>query len=254
VVSPNTSLFFQIAAGLIPVLLFAGAINDGLRKRWFETLRLPTRRIVAAGAVVLAAAVILAEFVAIAEAVSSDLYPSRWRAEVVADVLEIETILLAADFLVPWLHGFAGFRRFFREMLTGALTVFLLVVWGAVAGLWLLNESVNKAASRHDAAVFHCVQRASLDQRRETIEAEDLVDRASSRAAKARAVLANLRSRKGDLTPVQFGRELKEAKAAAQEATRKEKAAGEYLGALFTFGTLSDPQDFEEIIAAYTGC
>jgi hypothetical protein len=137
VVSPNTSLFFQIAAGLIPGLLFAGAINEGLRRRWFETLRLPTRRIVAAGAVALTAAVIFAEFVAIAEAVSADLYPSQWRAEVVADVLAIETILLAAGLLLPWLQGFAGLRRLFRERFIGALSVGLLVVGGGVAGLWL---------------------------------------------------------------------------------------------------------------------
>jgi hypothetical protein len=256
-VGPGSSLFFQIAAGLIPILLFAGGMSESFRTRWFERLSAGTRGVVAAAAIVITVAVVLAEFFAIAEAVSADLVFPTWRAAFVADVLAVETLLVACAFLVPWLQGFPVIRRTFRR--AGhpgfALLATGVVLAGLASSLWLLSDAALTAASRRDASVAYCVERRGLDHQREFIEAEALLDTASQRLDRARASVAKLRRRADELKRDEYKRELKARQSAVDNAKRRHKEAGRYLVDVLTFGTSGEvPEDIEEIITGTTGC
>src|SRR6266487_2511663 len=121
----NVSLFFQIAAGLIPVLLLASSINESLRD-WFDDLSAGARLAFTLFAVPITAAAVVAEFVAIAEAVSGDLVVSAWRVIFVADVLAIGTMVLACSFVLPWLKKFRVIQSW-----PGVMTGILVILVGA---------------------------------------------------------------------------------------------------------------------------
>lgn len=168
----DNTLFFQIAAGLIPAFLLAGGLNQGFK---IHVRGVRQRRVdfqVRAVASLFVIAIVVAEFFAIAEAVSGNLVPSAYRTVIVADVLALQTAVLGARFLYPFFPRRSG---------SAFITLVVAVMAAGTVGLWMLSDAAERATSRRTAALSFCVHRATLDYDEALLTAQDHFDRADQR-------------------------------------------------------------------------
>jgi hypothetical protein len=158
-VTSDPALFFQIAAGLIPVLLLAGGLNGVVRpKRLLARLSKANRIMLVAIVTLGIGLAVAAEFVAISEAVAPSLLPSATRVAFVADVLAFATVLTAAAFLLPWLQG-VGFKleAWYSHPLLPALLI------GSFVGIGFLSSAVYDSVGVRNTARGYCLQKAIVE-------------------------------------------------------------------------------------------
>ena len=135
----DPALFFQIAAGLIPVLLFGGLLTEGLKppRHWLpRTMKLDLSLVVMA-ALFLSFAV-YAETNAIAGALGAPVGKSGTWA--VALTLTLGTAAIGLSVIWPWVRKAAWPRL-------PLLVVLVLVIASAVQSAQLLTSSVDLAAT-----------------------------------------------------------------------------------------------------------
>jgi hypothetical protein len=155
-VASNPSLFFQISASLIPVLLLAGGWNQRFSPQKFLARQSKRDRYALGGLVsALVAAAIFAEFLAIAEAVSGASVPSAWRTIVVVDVLATMTTIIGIAVLAPWLRGVRGSQDVW-------VPIMICLLIGSVAGTVVLNNAIADGVDRRQRAVAVCIARNGL--------------------------------------------------------------------------------------------
>jgi hypothetical protein len=170
-VRSEPSLFFQIAAALIPGLLLAGAVQKSFRPERFRDRR-ALAFLVGFVIAVYAWACIVAEVLALKQSVSATSIPPEGTTRFVVWVLVVGTAVAAAAFAIPWVEGalppFNLFWKVILSLLLGALTVYLL---------FLGSNSIRNAV--HDATVdqlhaqTYCVLRVEADALASSIESQE---------------------------------------------------------------------------------
>jgi hypothetical protein len=166
-------LFFQIAAALIPALLFAG--STGYRpQRVLALVGTGIGRIVVIGFVVaLALAAVVAEYLSIAGALSPSVAPSPYRIVFVANVIALSTVFVAVGSVTPWLEG----RKLRSELADvsfwpspppptrgpAVVVVISSMVVIATFGSGVLSESVGESLEQRALALQYCQEKVFAD-------------------------------------------------------------------------------------------
>jgi len=149
-------LFFQLAAGLIPVLLVTAAGARMLQPR--QLLSSPGRhaRLVEVGGMILAIGII--GFALVAELFTLELAfdpkPSITKANIVAGALVLLTGMVGVVLLTPWVKHVT---RSWRTPTALVLLALLLGYYGFAS--WSLNRAVTKGI-----VAFEATQRSCLDR------------------------------------------------------------------------------------------
>ena len=163
------TLFFQLAAALIPALLFGGLASE----RFAPPKSLPSSkkrgRLLLVGLVVALLCALAAEWFAIELSFAES--PALWKVPIVVFVLVAATACLAGALLYPWL------RAIWPQ---AAGVAFLVLFAAATVGNLALSRSVYDALAlselqRSDLA-RQLDQRANEDRRRDYVEIQDLID------------------------------------------------------------------------------
>jgi hypothetical protein len=246
-VRAEPALFFQIAAALIPVLLFSG-VSRSLKPGSLRSL--PPSQLVMVGLLILGPpvlAAVVAEFIAISEAVSAKSVPSAFRTVFVADVLAAGTVCLAVALFLPWLPK----RRDEQALAISPRAVwpgifFVIVV--STIGLWLLSGAVNEAINIRAAEEAACIRKFSIDQEREQIDARDRLERQGAEIERVRGQIRQVR-RKRPINEAQ----LKGLQARNDFLEDQQKSIAKYLLDVIDLGLPTEPQSVRAIVAGL-GC
>lgn len=177
--------FFQIAAGLIPALLFGGLVSQSLTPRKLLRVR-PTRaRRVAIGFCALCVVVfsLVAELVAIDLAISPR-NADTWKVIVVVYALVIASALIGLALLWPWLpviRDAIGSRWLPKGIGPPALILSL-----AIGSLFLtasVNESIKQAGERRTVCYAAQLRERTKAREREIRELSDEIDEGDEKLA-----------------------------------------------------------------------
>jgi hypothetical protein len=240
----SPSLFFQIASGLIPLLLAANGLTDALKP--LQILRLFGRRgryVIVAGLVVFIAAAVVAEFFAISEAVAGHFVPRTYRTTLVVDVIAVETALLGAAFLWPWIRPK---RRSGQKLM--AINLLSFVIAASAVGLWLLGDASNQASLRAADNASFCLLKADVEKQRSILDTRDRLDQYTARSeALSRKANRLRRMRPIPRDALSKTVSLRKSVQGAMELTRQ------YLISLVKLGTLGEANSFEDVLAQQ-GC
>lgn len=165
------SLFFQIAAALIPGLLLAGVVQKSFRPERFGNRRV-LGFLVGFVIATYAFACVLAEFLALKESVSATALPPESTTKFVVWVLVVGTAVAAGAFAIPWVEkALPSFSPLWK--------VILWLVLGAGTGYVLLLGSSSIGDAVHDASVdqvyaqTYCVLRVEADAMASSIESQE---------------------------------------------------------------------------------
>jgi hypothetical protein len=164
-------LFFELAAVLIPTLLFGGAVSNAFKPReLFRGLSTSRRWLVVAGLTGAVLAALLGEMFAIELALSDN--PSTWRALYVIYIVVFSSAAMGAAFLWPWVTD-AIRQPWGRLALVFVVSAFVLT------GTSLLANSVFDAMVLTERQRIACFNRYSdeifAESERRAIEAENLL-------------------------------------------------------------------------------
>ena len=137
-VTRDPALFFQIAAGLIPVLLFGSVLTDKLEPPKFVRQQTARGWAFFVLLLVLGNVVVLAEITAISAAITGEA--AVWQARLVAAVIAVGTVGLVAAIAWPYLKALRPpdmtDRTFARlATLMGLVALFVIVVAVQTLGL-----------------------------------------------------------------------------------------------------------------------
>ncbi len=162
------ALFFQLAAALIPALLFGGLATDRLTPP--KALRSRAKgRLVLLGLVVALLFALAAEWFAIELSFAED--PALWKVPIVVFTLVAATAALAGALLYPWL-------KVVWPQATGL--VFSILALAATFGNVALSHSVYEALLltevRRAEQLDDRLQRRNEDRRRDYVEMQSLID------------------------------------------------------------------------------
>ena len=160
-------LFFQIAVGLIPILIF-GAAATSLKPAELLRKGSPSQRLIAiAIAVLIVAFALLAEIVAIDVALSDELPPS-WQITVVTFAVAWGTGLLGVATLKPWFDQLRdeGPERLVRRFAGYGVSLVTIVL---ALSTHTLAESVTQSLVKEQLAQAECVDRL-LDEEGDEVD------------------------------------------------------------------------------------
>ena len=255
-------LFFQLAAGLIPAILFGGLVTGAFAPS-ARISNLPARRRLWILAFITAgvAVTLLAELFAIDLATSPER-PSSVKVMVVVSVVVLATAAAGAALLVPWIRALAARRHIGR--VAHILVSLGLLLYG-IGGLILIDAVVEAQVDFEDqrgACAIRQIEQRAGEWRVDMFEAADAEAARTADLHQLDAELIRLRGESGlsRATRSALRRSLKKRR---EVTSRRMRAAGEAFGQLL----ISDPipgvspedlkggfyDDFEVLARAY-GC
>jgi hypothetical protein len=249
VAQQGVSLFFQIAAALIPVLIFASGLNSAFKPgRVIRAAKKDERRLVIGAVLAIAVVAIVAEFFAISEAVAGTPLVSPFRLAVVANALALAATLVAIVFVAPWLLAFGMSGR------TLGWAAAFLVLPATLLGVTALSRAAYTAAERANDARIFCLRSFAAEHRRQLLEAEDRADRHAAEVESLNAQINRLSK-----NPMANRARVKTLEQRLRRATDDYKRDLEYQGLLLELiqPPAPDEEDIDEYLERYlvgSGC